>query len=192
MQQPAAPLIFYPKTAHLWRALGAGVALEAIFAWIILRHQVVHLAWYWPIVAYAGVPVVFVVMLYWLYRLVRRQPLFAITPEGVVDTSSFVGAGLIHWSEIAQITIMQNQSSGKMKYLAIVPHDIQPILARQRNALTRLNERTDGDVIKVGQLALPVTVEQLQAAIQRYYAANIAPRGGATIAFTPQKQLVNA
>ncbi len=118
--------------------------------------------------------------------------MFAITPEGVIDTSSFVGSGLIRWDEIAQITIMQNEDGSKMKYLTIVPHDIGPILARQRNALAKLNERTDGDVIKVGQLALPLPVEQLQAAIQRYYMANIAPHSATTIAFTPQLLAVKA
>lgn len=192
MQPAPASLVYYPRTSRLWLAFGAGLALEAIFAWIILRHNVVKFAWYLPPLAYVGVPVVFLTMLYWLYRIIRRQPLFAITPEGLVDTSSFVGAGLIHWHEIAQITTKQSQEGAKMKYLVIVPHDIAPILARQANALAKLNERVGGDVIEVGQLALPISVEQLQATIQQYYAANVAPRGAAYIAFTPQMQMVKA
>ncbi len=192
MQPAPANIVYYPRTSRLWLALGAGVVLEAIFAWIILRHNVVKFEWYLPALAYVGVPGIFLVMLYWAFRLIRRQPMFAITPEGLVDTSSFVGAGLIHWNEIAQITLRQSQEGAKMKYLVVVPHDIAPILARQRNALAKLNERTGGDVIEVGQLALPLSVEQLQAAIQQYYTANVAPRGGAFIAFTPKMQEVKA
>ncbi len=72
MQQVPPSLVYYPRTSRLWLALGAGVALEAIFAWIVLRHNVVDFAWYLPTVAYVGVPIVLLAMLYWLYRLIRR------------------------------------------------------------------------------------------------------------------------
>jgi len=127
------------------------------------------------VIALVATPIVILTTLYWIFRLVRRTPLLTINADGIIDHSSFVGAGLVKWDEIKQITIRERTSNSvTSKLINIVPVDIKTIQARQ-NALTRLNEMGDNDTIQIGTIGLPVNADQLLTAIKQYYTIQIQP-----------------
>ena len=63
-----------------------------------------------------------------LSRLLRPRPSLVISASGITANASAVGAGFIGWDEIAAAGIKSFLVS---RFLVIVPHDPQAVLARQ-------------------------------------------------------------
>lgn len=181
-------LTIYPSRWKLIRGLFAGVALTALFVAIIQFHEQWHLDAFYYYLSFVGAPGALIATLYWLVRVFQRKPLLVVNREGIIDTSSAVGVGLVRWDEIAQVTITQTKTkSGKLTYLTIIPHDPKAIIART-SALTKLNEWVEDGKIKIGQVMLPMKVEQLLPSIQSYYTAQVAPAATTQVVFSPQTQ----
>lgn len=120
------------------------------------------------ITTYIGVPFFGLCLLYVLYRLVVRKPSLIVSEEGIVDNASATGAGPVGWDEMAEIR--PTDVSGKAM-LGIVPHDEERILARQnpiKRAIMSINRNMTGFVILIPENALPMSIDELLAAIQRF------------------------
>lgn len=66
--------------------------------------------------------------LFALGRLLRPRPSLVLDQRGITDNASATGAGFIAWKEIAAVGMT---SLGTNRFLVIIPHDTQAILARQ-------------------------------------------------------------
>ena len=177
-------LIIYPSPWKLVRGVVAGVALTALFLAMIQFHQPWHLDSPWWYIAYPGAPLAALATLYWLVRLLRRRPMLTVTPEGITDTSSIVGVGLIRWEEITQLGLKTTKlKGGKNIYLTITPKDMHALLARQSSPLTKLYDSVGNDgSIEIGQVMLPLKVDALLHQIEAYYQAQVRP-GVASVSF---------
>jgi len=162
-------ITLYPSRWKMVRGIVAGFLLTALFVAILIYHDQWKVAIQWWLLAYPGIPVAAGATLYWIVRLVRRCPSIQVTPDGIIDTSSAVGVGLIRWNEIARLGLKTTKvTGGKNIYLTITPRDMKVILARQASPLTKLYDSI-GNEIEIGQVYLPVTVSQLLNQIEAYY-----------------------
>ena len=66
--------------------------------------------------------------LFALGRLLRPRPSLVLDQRGITDNASATGAGFIAWEEIAAVGM---SSLGVNRFLVIIPHDTEAILARQ-------------------------------------------------------------
>ena len=66
--------------------------------------------------------------LFALSRLLRPRPSLVLDQRGITDNASATGAGFIAWEEIAAVGM---SSMGVNRFLVIIPHDTEAILARQ-------------------------------------------------------------
>ncbi len=66
--------------------------------------------------------------LFALGRLLKPRPSLVVNETGITDNASALGAGFIAWEEIAAVGM---SSMGANRFLVIIPHDAQAILARQ-------------------------------------------------------------
>lgn len=60
--------------------------------------------------------------------LLRPRPSLVLDQRGITDNASATGAGFIAWEEIAAVGLT---NFGTNRFLVIIPHDTQAILARQ-------------------------------------------------------------
>jgi hypothetical protein len=180
-------ITIYLSRWKLIRAIIAGVLLTVWCVVALAYHEQLPppYAHYWPLLyllllGFAGGTV------YWLVRLVRRRPALQVTPEGIIDTSSAAGVGLIRWSEIACVGLKTTKSYiiNRGFYLTITPHDMKPIIARQTSLWLKLFERVN-DEIDIGQVGLPLTVRKLFTQIEGYYHTYIATSQPRAIIFDP-------
>ena len=176
-------LTFYPSRWKLIRGVFAGILLTALFVAILLFHTQWHVDTQWWLVAYPGVPVAALATLYWLVRIFQHRPALRVTSAGIIDTSSAVGVGLIHWEEIATVGMkITKTNSSKNTYLTITVRDRQALIARQASPLTKLYDSV-GDTIDIGQVMLPIKVPQLLAQIEAFYQGKVAATSAQPVFF---------
>lgn len=100
-----------------------------------------------------------------LGRLLRPRPSLVLDQRGIMDNASATGAGFIGWEEIAAVGM---SSVGMNRFLVIIPHDSQAILARQpllRRALMAANMGLVGSPVAIpGHTTMPL--EEIMRHIQ--------------------------
>ncbi|MGI4789132.1 MAG: STM3941 family protein [Janthinobacterium lividum] len=87
--------------------------------------------------------------LFALGRLLRPRPSLVIDERGITDNASATGAGFIAWDEIAAVGM---SSMGANRFLVIIPHDTEAILARQPSFKRKIM------VANMGLLGSPVAI----------------------------------
>jgi hypothetical protein len=138
---------------------------------------------YWPLI-YPLTLLFAAGTVYWVVRLVRRRPAFQITPEGIIDTSSAAGVGLVRWENITRVGLKTTTSYvvNRSFYLTITPHDMKAALAHNASLLAKLYDGFGKD-IDIGQVGLPLTVRKLLTQIETYYQTYIAASQPSAIIF---------
>jgi len=176
-------ITLYPSRWKMVRGIIAGILLTALFVAILFYHDQWKVGIQWWLLAYPGIPIAAGATLYWIVRLARRRPSLQVTPDGIIDTSSAVGVGLIRWNEIARMGLKTTKFQWSPSYyLTITPRDMKAILARQTSPLTKLYDSI-GDVIEIGQVYLPIKVSQLLTQIETYYRTYVAAGQPGAITF---------
>ena len=180
-------IIIYLSRWKLIRAIIAGILFTSLWILVLVDHDQVKgkYAQYWP-VSYPLILLSVGVTLYWVVRLVRRRPALQVTPEGIIETSTAAGAGLIRWSEIARVGLKTTTAYliNRSFYLTITPHDMKPIIARQTSPWRKLFESVNSE-IAIGQVGLPLTVRKLFTQIEAYYHTYVATDQPGAITFDP-------
>lgn len=92
-------------------------------------------------------------VLYYINVLIKGKPAVKITEEGIVDHSSFIGAGLVRWEDIGEIDFVK--VSGQV-YLGIYTLDPDLITDRTAGFKKMLNNLNKG-LIET-QVNIPVKV----------------------------------
>lgn len=101
-----------------------------------------------------------------LRRLLNPSPALVIDSEGVVDTASAVGAGLLRWEEIESVAITE---MGINRFLVIIPRDPSTVLARQpwlKREVMRANIGMVGGPVTIPENALSVSLEEVLMYLQ--------------------------
>ncbi|BAQ11822.1 hypothetical protein OXB_3353 [Bacillus sp. OxB-1] len=78
---------------------------------------------------------------YYVKELMIRKPAVMITDEGIIDRSSFIGAGLVKWEEIESVEFIT--MSGQL-FLAIFTFDPNLIIDRSSGIKRILNKLNQG------------------------------------------------
>ena len=96
-----------------------------------------------------------------------RQPIFEVSPEGVLDRASALGAGFVPWEEVREVEVRWLLAQ---RVLSVGVRDTRAFLARQsppKRWLMGLNTRIVGLPINVPLSALAVRADVLLGEIGR-------------------------
>jgi hypothetical protein len=110
---------------------------------------------------YCGIAFFGSCLAYGMMRLVKPVPSVVISNEGLFDNASATGAGMLRWSEIADVKIY---SFMNQRFLGIIPHNPEEVVRRQRalkRCLIRLNRRLVQAPFNIPENALPVKLEEI-------------------------------
>lgn len=91
--------------------------------------------------------------IYYLKVFIKREPAVIISTEGIVDQSSFIGAGLVKWDEIKEIQFVS--FSGQI-YLGISTFDRELIINRMTGIKKLFNQVNKG--LMETQVNIPVKI----------------------------------
>jgi len=118
--------------------------------------------------AAVAVPFFGLIALWAIYRLVVPHPLVVVDAQGIRDTSLLLAAGLVRWDEIARVYV---GGVGRQRFLCVVPADPEAFLRRQapfKRRLMRANIGLVGAPVNIAQVALPLPIEEIIAAMRAY------------------------
>ena len=90
---------------------------------------------------------------YYIMVLIKGKPALMITEEGIIDNSSFIGAGLVRWEEIANIDFI---NFSNQVYLGIFTTDPDLIVDRTSGFKKLLNNLNKG--LLETQVNIPVKI----------------------------------
>lgn len=94
-------------------------------------------------------------------KLIKSEPALLVNQEGIVDKSSYAGAGAVTWNEIKNISFYQSK---KEKVINIELHDPESLVSRQpswKQKLMRLNKGLAGTTIHLSSLNLSCNFYEL-------------------------------
>lgn len=77
--------------------------------------------------AYIGIPFFSLGIVYLVYRLVIKKPVFVIDKIGILDQSSLLSVGIIRWDEIESIEAVKIANTN---FMGVNPKDKDAFLAR--------------------------------------------------------------
>lgn len=101
-------------------------------------------------------------------RLADPSPVLVLDRDGLHDNASALSAGLIGWSEIAQVQTFHYRGQ---RMLGISVHDPGALLARQgpvARTLMRTNMRLVGWTVSIAQNPLPLTLDEVVAEMRTF------------------------
>lgn len=104
--------------------------------------------------------------LYYVKALVKREPAFMITKEGIIDNSSYIRAGLVNWEEIEAIEFLD--FSGQV-FLGIFTYNRELVINRSsgiKRVFNRLNKGLLPSQVNMPFKNLDCSAEELMNAIQ--------------------------
>lgn len=120
----------------------------------------------WPmVIGIITIAVFGLCFLYYVRVLVQREPAVVITKEGIIDQSSYIGAGLVRWEEIEAIDFLN--FSGQV-YLGIFTYDRELIIDRSsgmKKLFNRLNKGLFPSQVNIPVKNLACSVDELLNAI---------------------------
>jgi|SRR5690625_434302 len=90
-------------------------------------------------------------LIYYIKEIKENKPVLVISNEGIMDRSSYIGAGLVRWEDIADIDFVH--FSGQT-FLGIFTHDPELIINRTSSVKRMLNKLNKGLV--EAQVNIPV------------------------------------
>ena len=108
-------------------------------------------------------------MVYYIKEVTKRKPAMIISNEGILDRSSFIGAGLIKWEEIADIDFI---SFGGQVFLGIFTHDPELIINRtsgMQSMLNNINKNLVEAQVNIPVKNLDCSAEELVEVIGNYW-----------------------
>lgn len=103
-----------------------------------------------------------------LLRLARRRPVLTVTPEGLQDTGSLVGAGFLPWSEVGTLDVLAARRGGNL--LVVGVHDAEAVLSRAtptRARIARQQAGLLGSPVIFPPAVLPMPATELRDEIER-------------------------
>lgn len=170
------PVVIYPSRLRVSLLLAGAVLFVAGGVWL-LRNPIrgdEFMGWLsgWASIVFFGA-----VGLFALGRLVSRKPAITIDLTGITDNASGLSAGFIPWADITDAQIVHFQ---QQKFLGVSLRNPKDYLAKAspfKRMLMKANSSLVGFVINIPRIALPVTLEEVLAHIERFrQAAAVAPR----------------
>lgn len=108
-------------------------------------------------------------MIYWVKSMIKRKPAIIVNNDGIIDQSTYIGAGLINWNEIADIDFV---NFGGQTYLGIYTLDPDLIIDRSssfKKMLNRMNKGLLDTQVNIPVKILDCSLEELVETINFYW-----------------------
>lgn len=131
-------LIIYPKKGRMF-LLGilsfVFVLMGATFIMIYFREEEVSL---WMVIIGVLCVVFFgFCLIYYVKEIIVHKPILIISHKGIIDRSSYLGAGLVTWEEIRAVYFVE---FGGQIFIGIFTHDPNLIINRSTRLQRILNQ----------------------------------------------------
>jgi len=110
---------------------------------------------------YLGVPFFGLFLGHCIYRILKPVPSIMVNGEGIFENASSVGAGLLRWSEIAEVKMF---TFNNKRFLGILPKDMEQAQRRlliHKRLLMQLNLWLVEVPIIITPKALPIPLERV-------------------------------
>ncbi|GGA81429.1 STM3941 family protein [Ornithinibacillus halotolerans] len=109
----------------------------------------------WKLIIIGGIGFIFfgLCMIYWIKSMLKRKPAIILNNEGIIDQSTYIGAGLVKWSEIADVDFV---NFGGQTYLGIYTIDPELIINRSTPFKRFLNQMNKG--LLATQVNIPIKI----------------------------------
>ncbi|MFD2043008.1 STM3941 family protein [Ornithinibacillus salinisoli] len=107
-------------------------------------------------------------MIYYIKVLIKRKPALIVSDKGITDHSSYIGAGLVNWEEIAGVDFV---SFGGQHYIGIYTKDPELIINRAsglKRVLNRMNKGLLDTQVNIPVKTLDCSVEELVDSINTH------------------------
>ena len=156
-------IVIFPSRKKLVLIAIGALGFVALGIFIIKKPEI-----YWVfrlLGGYLGVAFFGICLGYALFRLIKPVPSLVINDEGVFDNASAVGAGMLKWSEIAEVRI---SSFMGQRFLSIVPNNLEEILQRQnitKRWLMKANRGLVDSPFNVPETTLTLKLEEVLSLI---------------------------
>jgi hypothetical protein len=158
-------IVIYHSRKKLFLAM-AGSAVFVVFGVLLLTTGKTEDR----IAGIAGIAFFGLCLFAFIWQLMRHAPALIIHYSGILYDTRGRSTGLLRWDEIAGIYIATMTGRGrKLRFLAIVPKDLDAFLSRQSAFSARLAKMSIGLVgapINISATTLPISLEELIQNIQ--------------------------
>jgi hypothetical protein len=108
-------------------------------------------------------------LVYYVKSMFKRKPALIVNQEGLIDQSTYIGAGLVRWDEIADIDFV---SFGGQTYLGIYTMDPDLIVDRSspfKKMLNRMNKGLLATQVNIPVKILDCSMDELVETISKYW-----------------------
>lgn len=115
-------------------------------------------------------------LIYCLYRLMNKKASIIINGDGILDNSSYIGGGLLKWSDIQDVVLYEFMGQ---RFIGLKLHDTERFMAQQsgmKKALIRMNKRMINMPVNIPQSGVRMPLDQLYVLIRETW-MNAAVRG---------------
>lgn len=170
------PVVIYPSRLRVSLLLLGAALFVAGGIWLLM-HPIRGDELMGGLIGWASIVFFGAVAVFALSRLVAKKPALTIDHTGITDNASGLSAGFIPWSDIVDAQIVNFQ---QQKFLGVSLRNPEDYLAKAspfKRMLMKANSSLVGYVINIPRIALPVTLEEVLAHIDRFRRADTdAPR----------------
>lgn len=100
-------------------------------------------------------------LLFYIKILINRKPALIVTDEGIIDHSSYIGAGMVKWKQIEHIDFI---NYGGQVFLGIYTYDPELIISRTngfKSILNKINRRLLPTQVNIPVKNLNCSVDEL-------------------------------
>ncbi len=108
-------------------------------------------------------------LIYYIKEIIVHKPILIISDEGIMDRSSYLGAGLVKWEDIRDIDFVE---FGGQVFLGIFTHDPNLIIDRSsslQRMLNQVNKKLIDSQVNIPAKNLNCPVDELIEQINSYW-----------------------
>ncbi|WP_042148720.1 STM3941 family protein [Paucisalibacillus sp. EB02] len=108
-------------------------------------------------------------MVYYVISMFKRKPALIVNQEGIIDQSTYIGAGLVKWDEIADVDFV---SFSGQTYLGIYTLDPELIVERSssfKKMLNRMNKGLLDTQVNIPVKILDCSMDELVETIRKFW-----------------------
>src|SRR5690625_3924020 len=112
-------------------------------------------------------------LIYYIKEIIVYKPILTISDEGIIDRSSFLGAGLVRWEDIRDVDFVD---FGGQVFLGIFTYDPDLIINRSNSIqrmLNQVNKKMIPSQVNIPAKNLNCSIDELMEYVNYYWKKHI-------------------
>jgi len=161
-------IIIYPSTGKMAFLAFGSLAMAVGCGSMVVFQKEMEVPDGVMVVAVLGALMLFGAFFWALFRLFNPTPSVIVNRDGITENASAIGAGLIRWDEIAEVTIYKMNYTTNLGIIVTDPESLFRRLPSGKSSLMRASYKLTQCPISIPQSTLPVSAEDLAQQIIAY------------------------